>query len=334
MNNTNFYQLPDSEKVAIFQEISNVTGMPMFAVEKDWWVVKTLSLIFEMEVGKHLVFKGGTSLSKAFKIIDRFSEDVDLAIDRQFLNFKNDLSKKEITELRKAANKYISGSFFEELQSKFIENGLEAVELKLVETTHSDQDPRIIEVYYPNLIQNPGYIEPRVQIEIGCRSLKEPFSIQTFGSLIDENASDMPFAEPLIHIPTVNPERTFLEKIFLLHEEFQKPKDKIRVDRLSRHLFDIVKLSKTEFADKALNNLDLYNTIIEHRIKFTKLSGIDYALHQPKTINPIPPMDFIDAWKADYTTMKREMIYERNPPSFEQIITDLIELKRKINALG
>ena len=98
---------------------------------------------------------------------------------------------------------------------------------------------RIIEIYYPNIIQKPDYLEARIQIEIGCRSLKEPFTIRPISSLVDIFYPHMEFALPSIQVPSVNPERTFLEKIFLLHEEFQRPKEKMRSDRLSRHLYDV-----------------------------------------------------------------------------------------------
>jgi hypothetical protein len=97
----------------------------------------------------------------------------------------------------------------------------------------------------------------RIQIEIGCRSLKEPFSPRTFGTFISETFSNRPFADKPITIPVVNPERTFLEKIFLLHEEFQKEPDKIRVQRLSRHLYDIEKLMHSTYAEIALADKDL-----------------------------------------------------------------------------
>lgn len=325
--------IPAETKKNAYEQVAEVTGMSAFAVEKDWWVVQSLSIIFEMEVAKYLVFKGGTSLSKAWKLIERFSEDVDLAIDRTFLGFNGDLTKNQRTELRKAASAYTSGSFFDELKDKFAKKGFENITFKLVETKDSDQDPRIIEIYYPNVISPPGYLEPRVQIEIGCRSLKEPFSIQTFSSLIDEHYPGRDFTLPNIQIPTVNPERTFLEKIFLLHEEFQRPADKIRVDRLSRHLYDVVKLSKSVFAEKALKDKDLYRTIVEHRYKFTKLGGVDYNLHQPQSINPIPSPELMKAWKVDYSKMLEQMIYEEKAPTFEEIISDLINLKNKINGL-
>ena len=328
-----FIDIPRGEKKNIFQQVSANTGIPAFAVEKDWWVVQTLAIIFEMDVAKHMVFKGGTSLSKAWKLINRFSEDIDLSINRDFFGFSGELSKSKRTKLRKTASEYTSGSFFNELQYRFTQKGFKDIRFNLVEITNSDQDPRIIELYYPNVIPPPGYLEPKVQIEVGSRSLREPFSIQTFGSLIDEYYPEMDFAQASIKVPTVNPERTFLEKIFLLHEEFQRPAEKMRVNRLSRHLYDIYHLSKTSFAEKALKDKELYSTIVDHRYKFTRVGGVNYNLHQPQTINPIPILGVIDAWKKDYNTMLEEMIYEIDPPTFEDIIIALTALKEEINAL-
>lgn len=155
MQKGNFYTLEASEKELIFQDISNRTGMPTFAVEKDWWVTQALTIIFEMEVGQSLVFKGGTSLSKAWKLIQRFSEDVDLAIDRTFLGFKGDLSKKQRTNLRKQAGIYTTGPFCEELKARFIAKGFYDVSFEVVPAEDSDQDPRIILIHYPNLIETP-----------------------------------------------------------------------------------------------------------------------------------------------------------------------------------
>ena len=93
---TNWYNTRKEDKIKIYNEIAVDTGLPDFAVEKDWWVVKTLDIIFQMEIGPHLVCKGGTSLSKAWGLIDRFSEDVDLAVDRNFWGFKGELKKKQM----------------------------------------------------------------------------------------------------------------------------------------------------------------------------------------------------------------------------------------------
>lgn len=329
---SNWLTTPDSTKVSAYTQISEKTGMAAAAVEKDWWVVQVLAVIFEMNVGKHLVFKGGTSLSKAWGLIDRFSEDIDLAINPKFLGFEEDLKKKDITALRKAANQYISNTFYPELKERMFAKGFTNVNWDIINTQESDQDPKIILMYYPNLIASVGYVEPKVQIEIGCRSLREPQKIAEFNTLIDEYYPQASFAMPGIKIPTVVPERTFLEKIFLLHEEFSKPIKAIRVERLSRHLYDVYQLSKTEIRQSALNDTELYETIVKHRYSFTRIGKVDYNRHQPQSINPIPPNEVIKAWENDYNTMLTEMIYG-DAPTFEELIQELTALRTQINNL-
>ena len=264
-----WYNIPKETKVNAYTQIGEATGMAAHAVEKDWWVVQTLAIIFEMEIGEHLVFKGGTSLSKAWGLIERFSEDIDLAVDRSFFGFEEQLSKSQRTKLRKTT----------------------------------------------------------------CQYIENTFSLKTFASLVDEKYSEGSFAQLPITIPTVNPERTLLEKIFLLHEEFQRPKEKIRVDRLSRHLYDIYQLSVAGFAQNILSDAELYETIVSHRQTYTKVSGVDYNLHQPQTINPIPPSDIIKKWESDYRTMQEEMIYG-DSPTFDTMIETIKKYVAKINSVS
>lgn len=335
MAKIDFYKISKAEKEAIFNAIATEMGMTPFAVEKDWWVSRTLDIIFQMEIAQHLVFKGGTSLSKAWKLINRFSEDIDLAFDKEFFEgYKGDISRTQISKLRKEAGNYTTGTFFKELQEEFRVKGLNELAFKVIDSGESDQDPRIIEIYYQNVIPKPTeYVLPRVQIEISCRSLREPFSIQSFGSLVDEIYADSDFAETLFEVPTVNPERTILEKLFLLHEEFHRPTYKMRVDRLSRHVYDIYHLIKAGIAAKAINDKELYETIVAHRYKFSRIGDVDYNMHNPKTLNPIPIAEKMDEWKADYAKMKEEMIYEDIKPSFEDLINNLNVLRTQLQAL-
>lgn len=326
-------EIPDGTKRNAYIQIAEKTGMSAFAVEKDWWVVQALSIIFEMEVGKHLIFKGGTSLSKAWNLIKRFSEDIDLAIDREFLGFPGELSKTQRDQLRKRSSAYVSKIFYPSLQSRFKELGFNDLVFEIVETDESDTDPRVILIYYPNLIAPPSYLEPKIQIEIGCRSLREPSTVKSFCSLVDDEYAGREFVSPSIYIPTANPERTFLEKVFLLHEEFHRPAEKMRVDRLSRHLYDILQLSRIGVADIALKDHSLYQTIVEHRHKFTRVGGVNYNEHQPQTINFLPVPEVVDAWKSDYGTMLEEMIYDDDAPKFDDLISELTVLKNRINAL-
>jgi len=326
-------RLPKIRKTNILLALSKTLKLPTHAIEKDWWVVQTLRLIFETDCADSLVFKGGTSLSKAWGLINRFSEDIDLALDRKFLGFEGDLSNQQIKKLRKASFAYITDKFYPTLKTKFEETGLTNVEINITETTDSDQDPRIIEIFYPSVFDNMGYIRPKVIIEVGSRSLREPFSVRSFRSFVGENYFDSPFADSSILIPTVNPERTFLEKVFLLHEEFQKPIDKIRVERLTRHLYDIERLMDTEFAEKALTDSKLYQDIVTHRRLFTPIRGIDYDNHVPQKINPIPPSEIINEWQKDYEIMQGSMLYGESL-SFSELIERIEELKKRFKSIG
>jgi hypothetical protein len=205
--------------------------------------------------------------------------------------------------------------------------------IKYREVENHDQDPLIIEIYYNKLTETDTYLKPGVLVEVGSRSLKEPFTQRSFETMISEVFADRPFADKSITIPVVNPERTFLEKIFLLHEEFQKVQDKIRVERLSRHLYDIEKISQTEYAEIALRDTELYNTIVTHRSKFTPVSGINYTNHSPDKINIIPPDTIIKDWKQDYEVMTQAMIYD-NPLSFDELIKRLVRLQKRINTIS
>lgn len=332
MKKVNFYEIPQDEKVKIFEQVSKLTSLPPFAVEKDWWVVKALELIFRMEIKNHLLFKGGTSLNKAWSLISRFSEDIDLALDRTFLGFPGELSKKEITRMRIRFNEYINSVFFPDLVSTFQVSGYTDVKFKLVKPVDSDQDPRIIEISYPNVIESAGYIQQKIQLEIGCRSLREPFSLQSISSFVDDSFPDSAYAASPVSIPSVNPERTFLEKIFLLHEEFQRPVEKIRVDRMSRHLYDIYVLVGTSFAREALTNKELYAEIVHHRQKYTRLGGVNYKLHNPKTINPLPSSIPSELWKQDFLRMKEQMIYG-DSPTYEEMVDAIRTFVLKLNAL-
>ena len=335
MANSIFYKTDKAEKVAVFNAIATQKGMKPFAVEKDWWVSRTLEIIFQMEIAKHLVFKGGTSLSKAWNLINRFSEDIDLAIDKDFFGFTGELGKNQRDKLRKAAGLYTTGTFFKELQAAFIKRGFVDLDFKIIEAKDSDQDPRVLEIYYPNVINSSSeYVLPRVQIEVSCRSLREPFSVKKFGALVDEVYADKDFVEPLFEVPTVNPERTFLEKVFLLHEEFHRPEEKMRVDRLSRHLYDIFHLTNAGIAEKAINDKELYETIVAHRYKFSRVSEVDYNLHNPKTVNPIPINEKLEEWKSDYAKMKEDMIYEENKPSFEDLLRNLEKLRGQLQEVN
>ena len=319
------------EKQSILQEARKTVEFPLFIIEKDWWVVQTLRLISEMEIAKHLVFKGGTSLSKAWKLIDRFSEDIDLALDREFFGFSGDISRTQVGKLKDVSNKYISNDFLFSLQKAFCDAGFNDIQLSVIDEKAPDDDPVKIAVQYPTVTKYSDYIQPHVLLEIGSRSLIEPATVRSFRSMIGETFPDLPFADNDTSIRCVNPERTFLEKLFLLHEEHQRPKEKMKIKGKSRHFYDIYQIMQTEYADEALNNRDLYNSIVAHRERFTKLGGVDYTSHFPPNLNPIPPAELLLEWENDYVELQSQMV-AGEIIAFDKLMQELKRLVEIINS--
>jgi len=242
-------KLSDDRKRQILQQASAATGLPAHAIEKDWWVTLSLQALFSTQWKGNLVFKGGTSLSKAWGLIERFSEDIDLAIDREIIGFPEAfVSNTQITKLRKKASSFIAGPFREELENTLLALGIskQYFQLTIEETEIEDRDPQVLLLGYHSCLDNnpDAYIAERVLIEIGARSLREPSSSREIKTILNEVFPDQAFSGNPFKILTVEPKRTMLEKAFLLHEEFQKPADKIRDLRLSRHLY--VNTSKTD----------------------------------------------------------------------------------------
>lgn len=328
----NFIKLSNNDKINIFNQTSERSGLPSSAIEKDWWVTLSLNIIFSLSYSNQIVFKGGTSLSKAWNLIERFSEDIDLVIDRKHLGFEGELSKTQVKKLRKASFSFIGNTFYTDINNELIKLGVQDYELVVQETKNTDTDPLIIELHYKSLTEKSEYLKPRVLIEVGARSLMEPVDNKSILSILSSEFNKLPFAEKEITIPVVSPKRTFLEKIFLLHEEFQKETKFIRVERMSRHLYDLEKLMDTTHGKEALKDVELYKMIVEHRKKFNAIRGIDYANHMTKLINIVPPEETIKNWEKDYKTMQESMFYG-STLSFSKLMERIAELNTRIKQM-
>jgi len=311
------------------------------AVEKDWWVTAILKVLFSLSPANYMFFKGGTSLSKGWNLIDRFSEDIDIALYRDF--YLNELGREcaraetnsQIKKLRIVNRDYILGEFAEELKTRLAEVGLGECKVEPITTKKDglpidhDSDPVIIEVHYPAMVNSSEYMRAVVKIEISCLSMKEPYEVKCINSLVGEafpQIDDETFAD----IPTITPTRTFLEKAFLLNEEYQRHSP--RTERMSRHLYDLERLMDTPFAAAALADMPLYREIIEHRRRFYHVGGINYNLNLPASIAFCPTGEVRDKMRLDYQAMMSSMIYG-DKLSFEQLMVRLETLQSRFNSI-
>lgn len=328
-----FIDIAAEERKAILDSLQLQTGLKSALIEKDWWVTAVLRSLFRLPYHEHISFKGGTSLSKCWGVIERMSEDIDIGINREFLGFEGKLSKTQISDrLRRAACSFVREKLQHDLHKQMIDDGIAAEHFNIHVniTPISTTDPEVIMVEYKPVADTVEYISPVVKIEVSGRSMTEPIAEVAISSIIDAAVPNAIFAEPKFGVRAVLAKRTFLEKLFLLHEEYAKGEGLIRIDRMSRHIYDVYKMLDTPIAAEALSDTELYESVIEHRRTFIGLKGFDYSTLAKGSLNLIPPASVYPAWKKDYETMQQEMIYGDSVP-FEQMIEALRSFNKPIN---
>ncbi len=327
------------ERQAILQSVSKAMLLPPLAIEKDWWVTMVLKALTLTQYAPLMSFKGGTSLSKCWNLIERFSEDIDVALRREERFAINGTSNTQLAKARRTARHYIVRELPIELEKMLHELGVSdfTVEPELVRISNgeareirADAHPSVVYVNYKSVVPEvSNYLQPRVKIELSCLSMDEPVEERVIRSFISEIMKEADDAELIFK--TVSPTRTFLEKIFLLHEEFQK--ERPRSKRMSRHLYDLEKIMDTDWGRQALADSELYNQIVEHRRVFNNVATVDYATHAPATINFIPPVNVLDEWKRDYEMLTEQFLYfNETKLTFERLIARMQELEERIKS--
>lgn len=328
-----FTDLTDNDRQDIIDYVSGKTGFLRNVVEKDWWVISVLRAIFSLPYADNVSFKGGTNLSKCWGLIQRMSEDIDIGISREFLGFGGELSKNQISDkLRRASCSFVRNIMRNDVENALVAQGIspDAITVIVQETKVSTVDPETIYVAYKSLYGGNGYILPQVKIEVSGRSMTEPVSKVSVRSYISENLPKLTFQDNPVEVNAVIPQRTFLEKLFLLHEEFSKPDSEIRVERMSRHLYDVYNIMQTKIADEALADDNLYDSVIEHRCKFIGIKGFDYDSLRKWTLKITPTGEIRAKWETDYKNTVANMIMGE-APSFEDIMLALEDLNNRIN---
>lgn len=330
-----FIDIPADRQRQAINNVALKTELPPSSIEKDWWVTQVLKALHTLPYAEHIAFKGGTSLSKCWNLIARFSEDIDIALSREFLGFGGELSKTQISDkLRRAACSFVRGKMQYDVKEALLAQGIrqDVFSVDVVITPVTTVDPEVITVTYQSLYDVSPYIKNTVKLEISGRSMVEPVEKKFINAAIDAHFPNAPFAEEPFEVNAVIPERTFLEKVFLLHEEFHK--DVVRVERMSRHVYDLAMMmdSERKIADRAVNNEELYRTVLEHRRKFIGLKGFNYDELYTDSLCIVPDNEIAERWQEDYKFMGEHMIY--GPvPSFEELVEKMTLLNNKIRQL-
>lgn len=297
-------------------------------VEKDYWVTYFLDYLFnENKWKEYFTFKGGTSLSKCFEIIQRFSEDIDLILDWRVLgydklepwlirsNTKQDKFNKEINE---KTERFLKEDFLTELVKDFSQEDFE-FEIDSL-------DPQTILFSYPKIFDS-NYLSQTIRLEIGSLAAWTPATNISIIPIIGDAYANI-FKEKT-NLRTVSVERTFWEKATILHHEANRPESSKMPHRYARHYYDMYKIANSKYKDKAIKDKELLRKVTEFKMKFYPRKWAKYEDAMDSKLRLVPDKFRFLELENDYKAMS-EMIYGEYP-SFEEIIKILKELETEIN---
>ena len=334
----NFLLLKDSDKQVYFEVMADELDVMPQLIEKDFWVCWILKILFSLPTaGSHLIFKGGTSLSKCYNVIKRFSEDVDISIERTFLTSQESIepekkqsgkeNQRRLDRLRQSCQEKINNVIIPELKEK-IDSAISDLGKWKIEIDPHDKDKQTILFRYSTVLETSmdNYIQPVVKIELGARSDHWPVEIMSVNPYIT-NASDKMIIEGA-SIRVLGAERTFWEKATILHAISNSLKLRAR---MSRHYYDVFEMADSPIFNKAIKNIDLLLKVAEHKALFFRDNKARYDLAKPGSLRLMPQDEHIAQLKADYEQMQ-EMFFE-DPPTFDHIVKDLQGIEKRINSV-
>lgn len=333
-----FIREPESERKLIFEEASARLGLPAVSIEKDFWVCWTLRKLFALPdgIGEALCFKGGTSLSKAWKLIERFSEDIDIVVGREHLGFVEEKAispdltanqtKKRLKKLRKACSKFIAEKLGPQLNNVLQEELQYSYSLV---PDPLDPDAQTLLFRYPSVFTEgtASYLRREVKIEMGARSDTWPaFDKEIIAYAVDV-LPDV-FDDAVTTVKVVDAKRTCLDKMLLLHEENCRPGTKPKKERLSRHYYDLHHLIAAGIASEAIQNEELLNKVIEHRSIFFSYDWMKWEEFRIADLKISPKAETMSFWEQDYRIMSAEMFFG-DPPDFNVILKSVEDFENQ-----
>ena len=329
-----FLQLPADERRLYVEQAATRRNVSPVIMEKDFWVCWLLSILFESEFAGSLVFKGGTSLSKVFGIIERFSEDIDLSLSPEFLKLPDaGASRNQANKWMKNAEATCSDAVRNQI-GPAMEAAVTGVLGKTERTwfefiTDPGTNSPVLLFHYPSS-QPSGFdfLKRSVKLEFGSLTDQQPVGRHTVRPWL---ADVLPAAFPdwRCEVVALEVERSFWEKATILHTEFHRPAGKPTPDRFSRHYADTASLAKHPAASKAIDLHDLRERVVNWKRQFFGSAWANYEEAKPGTFRLVPPPERLPALRRDYQSMLD--MYLTEPASFDEVLATLGELENRIN---
>lgn len=327
---TMLHLLSVAERESFFEAAAEHIHIPTAIIEKDFWVVWTLERLFTLpDLKNHLTFKGGTSLSKVYHIIQRFSEDVDLSIAKEFFGFSkiNDpeqaISKNQrrlaLANLSSACAQYVQNDLIFQLKTAMTKK-LETAQGWHLDVDRNDPDGQTLQFQYPTATEKNKYIRPSVKIELGARSEHWPVSMHPIQSYVRQALGEK-ISEVEIVVQVLDATRTFWEKATILHQYAHLPKEKILPLRTSRHYYDFYCLLNSDIKKAAMKNTALLERVAAHKNIYFASGWASYQTAKQGSLKLSPPLPLFDELEKDFRLM-RDMFFG-NIPHWDEILENI-----------
>ena len=325
-----FLHLPADEQADVIKTCAANLGRRPEHLEKDVWICWVLKNLFGMPQCLPMAFKGGTSLSKVFEAIRRFSEDVDVTIDYKALDasidpFAPELSKtqqKKFSETLRARLKEHTHN----VVLPYFENLLAAV-AKREKAIELSEDGESMRIYYPSAFGDGE----AVLVEFGGRNTTEPSEEHSLRPYIAEEVKGLEF--PSAKVRVLSPVRTFWEKATLIHVECYRPEPRMDANRLSRHWSDVAVLADHDIGKRSMSDRALLADVVKHKKVFYYTAHANYDACLAGKLRLAPEGPLLDALNADFEQMIKNGMFDVEPPGFDTIVSRLRALEREINKL-
>jgi hypothetical protein len=331
-----YVDLPKIDQAELLQSLAPVIGRRAEILEKDIWLCLVLDILFKLPCRKHMAFKGGTSLSKVYKVISRFSEDIDVTVDYSSLvegastliSTMNNTQRKKLSELLKERLvEHIHQELVPELKSALAEM-LPNKEI----TLEVSEDAEKLWIFYPSAVENiDTYLRPSILIEFGGRNSTLPQKLIEITPDVAGYVAEIEW--PKAQVSVLSPMRTFWEKVTLIHVECHRSKIRIGADRLSRHWYDLACLADDDIGRQAVKDIALLKDVIHIKETFFRSGNSNYDRCLMGEIRLIPDSDLLEALNQDYQAMRDAQMFYDVPMLFENIIERLRLLEKEINQL-
>lgn len=318
-----------TERSEIIQETAGRIELTPSAVEKDFWVVWTLDKLFRSPLLRDkIIFKGGTSLSKVFGLIHRFSEDIDLILDWNEV-VKEDPNLERSKNKQDQFNKFVAVLSRDYISTVFLPEVVRVLD-GVCSAEIEEGAPDVINIRYPSIFKS-NYLRPEIRLEIGPLALWVPNSQYEIRSYVAETFPEA-FDKPSCRVIAIKAERTFWEKATILHAEAFRPESKPLPLRYSRHYYDLAMMAADpRVKESAFNDLDLLSTVVDFKTKFYPAAWAHYDLAVPGSLKLVPTDDNIKNLANDYAQM--QVMFFGDIPHFEDLMDSLKHLEQEVNAL-